>query len=121
MKTLLIVDDEKFMPHIFTYHLCGARLTVIAAHNGQEALAIIKDHQIELVVSDCQMPILNGFQMARQLRKDPATSLTPILMLTAQDHKLPVNDIVQKSDHATACRRVMASPFQNGRDLNRQQ
>jgi len=42
------------------------------------------------------MPILDGFQMASQLREDPATSHIPVLMLTAQDHKLPVNDLEKK-------------------------
>jgi len=89
-------------------------LNVIAAHNGQEALAIIKDHQIDLVVSDYQMPILDGFQMARQLRKDPATLHTPILMLTAQDHKLPVNDLEK-----TNIVHVLPKPF-SGQEVLRQ-
>lgn len=81
---ILIVDDD-----IETLRLVGLMLQrqgfqIVAANNGAQALAQASHEQPDLILLDVMMPDMDGYQVTRLLRKDPQTSLTPILMFTAK-------------------------------------
>ena len=74
-KTVLIVDDE---PNIVI------SLEVLVARNGEEALSSIEAHRPDLVLLDVMMPKVNGFEVCKQVRSNPALTDVRIIMLTAK-------------------------------------
>ncbi|MBE3142577.1 MAG: response regulator [Planctomycetes bacterium] len=83
-EKILIADDD-----VETLRLVGLMLQrqgyeIIAASNGSQALAQALSESPNLIILDVMMPDMDGYQVCRQLRLDPATSSTPILMFTAK-------------------------------------
>jgi DNA-binding response OmpR family regulator len=81
---ILVVDDD-----IETLRLVGLMLQrqgfqIVAASNGNQALTQASHERPDLILLDVMMPDMDGYQVTRQLRKDPATAYTPILMFTAK-------------------------------------
>ncbi len=83
--TILLVDDEDSVQKLLTYPLERDGFRVVAARDGEEALARFADEHVDLVVLDVMLPRLDGLEVCRRLR---ATSSVPILMLTARDDEL---------------------------------
>jgi signal transduction histidine kinase len=82
-QTILIVDDNADMRrHIQS--VIGSRYTTVTAANGQEALALIRQRQPSLVLSDLMMPVMDGSQLLRVLKQDPNTSQIPVILITAR-------------------------------------
>ena len=82
---ILVVEDSPTMVHVISYFLQLEGYAVEAAHDGEQGLAAARRQPPHLIVSDVDMPRMNGFEMVRALRADPLTSEIPILMLTARD------------------------------------
>ncbi len=84
---VLVVDDEPQVRHIVQLMLQTGHLglEVLTAADGMEALAIAAAERPEMVILDRAMPGMDGFEVCRRLRADPATALTPIMLLTAHD------------------------------------
>ncbi|HWE27084.1 MAG TPA: response regulator, partial [Polyangia bacterium] len=80
---LLVVDDEpeinKLVARIFVKR--GYRVT--SALDGAEALASVKRDRPDLIMLDLNLPKIDGWEVCRQLKNDPATKSIPIIMLTA--------------------------------------
>ncbi|HTY37626.1 MAG TPA: response regulator transcription factor [Bacteroidota bacterium] len=85
--TILIVDDEKDILELLKYNLEKDGYHVLTAHDGKEALRQAKHHP-DLVVLDIMMPELDGWEVCKVLRKDPATAKIPIIFLTARDSEV---------------------------------
>ena len=84
-KTILVVDDSNAQRMVLKMSLEAAGYTVVEARNGQEALDILKKTaQINLIISDVNMPVMNGLEFAAQAKLQPIHKFTPILMLTAE-------------------------------------
>lgn len=81
---VLLVDDSPFQLLLVRRKLEEAGFKVSTAQNGAEALAMMVDPLPAVVVSDCQMPILDGYQLCRLLKDDLATRHVPVVLLTAQ-------------------------------------
>ena len=79
----LIVDDCRFVAERLAQMLEAKGFTCTLAADGVIALEILREHPFELVVLDTNAPVLDGFSVLRQLRKDPARLNTPVLMLNA--------------------------------------
>ena len=92
-KTILVVDDEPPIRYMLDLKLRQAGFSVISASNGQDAFKLAREHQPDLVVSDYQMPVLDGLQFCQQLAADPETGGIPVIMLTARGHKLPAAEL----------------------------
>jgi CheY-like chemotaxis protein len=85
VATILVADDESPIVALLRDLLESEGHTVLAAHNGQEALALARGEHPDLVLSDVMMPLLDGVQLARMLREEPVTpGLVVILMSAAQ-------------------------------------
>ena len=86
-KRILVVDDEEPMRRILKFNLeqMGYRLDI--ACNGVEALKKVETYLPNLIVLDVLMPEMDGWQVAAQLKKNPATQQIPILMLTIVSDK----------------------------------
>jgi len=103
-KTLLIVDDDIFLVDIMAFTLKQSGFEIIKAHNGQEAIDIINKEHIDLVLTDIMMPVMDGFELAENLRKNDTTKNIPIIFLTAKSNvedknkgfNIGINDYVVK-------------------------
>jgi two-component system chemotaxis sensor kinase CheA len=83
-RKLLFVDDSPFFRNMLTPVLKAAGYQVTAVGAAQEALALAKDgHTFHVVVSDIEMPDMNGFELAEALRSDPRTASLPIIALSS--------------------------------------
>jgi DNA-binding response OmpR family regulator len=80
MATILIVEDDK-NTRLLTSARLKAYYTVVEAQDGEKALELLDHQHIDLIIADIQMPIMNGYELVRQLRE--AGSSIPVIMLTA--------------------------------------
>ncbi|MDP2884880.1 MAG: response regulator transcription factor [Ignavibacteria bacterium] len=86
-STILVVDDERDILELLKYNLEKEGYRVLTAHNGKEALRFVKQHP-DLVVLDVMMPELDGWEVCKAIRKDPATARIPVVFLTARDSEI---------------------------------
>lgn len=84
MAKILAVDDSTSMRQMVTFTLKGAGFDVAEAVDGVDALAKAKAGQFDLVLSDVNMPNMDGIALVRELRTLPNYKFTPILMLTTE-------------------------------------
>jgi two-component system, NtrC family, response regulator AtoC len=99
-KTILAVDDEPSMLRLLEISLKQAGYTPVLARDGREALQIVKNQTIDLVVSDLHMPSMNGLDLLKNIRLD--NDALPFIMVTAQGEiktaveamKLGANDYI---------------------------
>ena len=83
-KKILAVDDSKTMREMVSFTLKGAGYEVVEAEDGKAALAALNGSKVDAVITDLNMPNMNGFELIRALRANPAYKFTPILMLTTE-------------------------------------
>ena len=83
-KTILTVDDASTMRKVIALALAGAGHEVIEAEDGVAALALIQGRHVDLVITDVNMPNMDGIELTRQLRTLPAFARTPIILLTTE-------------------------------------
>ena len=90
---ILVADDEPdvlFMTAFALRQLGG--FDVLEARNGEEALALTRAHEPELMVLDVQMPRLTGYEVCRQVRADTRLSDTPIILLSAKGQAAEIEE-----------------------------
>ena len=93
--TILIADDEPPIRHMLDLKLHQAGFKVVTASNGQAAYELACEHNPSLIVSDYQMPGMDGLEFCQQLATNSATSEIPVIMLTARAHKIPRDEIAK--------------------------
>ncbi len=84
MAKILAVDDSASMRQMVSFTLKGAGHDVVEACDGVEALRIAKGGAMDLVISDVNMPNMDGIELIAELRKLPSYKFVPILMLTTE-------------------------------------
>jgi len=84
---ILVVDDSKLVTDIVKMRLEMQGYEVRLAHSGEEALACIDSEVPDLMVLDVQMPGMDGYEVCRRLREDPALDDLRIIMLTSTEDK----------------------------------
>ncbi len=82
-STILLVDDERDLRHFVCEEL-AAHYTVLEADNGQQALDILREQEVALLVTDLMMPVMDGTTLCRTIRADIALCHLPIVVLTAK-------------------------------------
>lgn len=85
MARIMVVDDDESVIRFIERALRRYNHTVIAARNGLEALQLLESTRPDLIVLDIMMPKVNGLQVCRHMRADPALASIPILFLTAKE------------------------------------
>ena len=83
-KRILVVDDDRNLRKIIQTNLELAGYDVTTAASGDEALSTLDSMQPDLVVLDVMMPLMDGYEVARRIRRHPANTHVPIIMLTAK-------------------------------------
>lgn len=103
---IVIADDEAHIRLVVGEKFRSEGFTVLEARDGEEALDLVRTHKPDALVTDLQMPYMNGLELCAQVAADPATAHIPALLLTARGH------IVDPSQmERTAIRKTMAKPF----------
>lgn len=84
MKTVLTVDDSASIRQMVSFTLSEAGYNVIQASDGQEGLEKVKTANVNLVITDLNMPNMDGISLIRGIREIPSLKFIPILMLTTE-------------------------------------
>ena len=84
MATILAVDDSASMREMVSFTLKGAGFDVVEANDGVNALNAAKGKKVDLVLTDVNMPNMDGIALIKELRQLPDYKFTPILMLTTE-------------------------------------
>jgi len=84
MASILAVDDSASMRQMVAFTLKGAGYEVVEAADGAEALDIAKGRGFNLVITDVNMPRMDGISLIKELRGLPNYRFTPLLMLTTE-------------------------------------
>lgn len=82
MSTVLVVDDEYVISDILELALEDAGYQVEKASNGARALEMLEKTRVELLITDYMMPVMNGEELARNLRADPQFKALPIILMS---------------------------------------
>jgi DNA-binding response OmpR family regulator len=83
-RTILVIDDEPELVKLLDYNLSKAGYLVLSAKDGEAGLAAARRHAPDAIILDIMMPGLDGWEVCKRLRQDPATASLPLLMLTAK-------------------------------------
>lgn len=95
---ILLVDDDPIMCELAQSKLAEAGYQVSVAENGARALERLRRDGADLVISDLEMPVMDGFELTEVIRADPELRETPVIVITASDHA----DAVEKAFAAGA-------------------
>lgn len=85
MHHILVVEDEEPISNILKFALERAEYRVTCAYDGQEALALWRAHNPDLILLDVMLPGMDGFDVLRTIR---STAVSPVIMLTAKDDEI---------------------------------
>lgn len=83
-KTVMIVDDSASLRQVVNIALKNAGYEVVEACDGRDALAKLDGRRIHLVISDVNMPNLDGIGFVKELKANPSYKFTPVIMLTTE-------------------------------------
>ncbi|MEX6723837.1 response regulator [Parapedomonas caeni] len=106
-KLILSVDDSPSVRQMVKLTLAGAGYDVVQANDGAEGLAAARSRQADLVITDLNMPVMNGMALIRELRKLPGYQGTPILFLTTES-----DGELKKEARAAGATGWVTKPFQ---------
>jgi DNA-binding response OmpR family regulator len=107
LKRVLLCDDEIHILRAAEFKLKKAGYDVQIAGDGQEAWEAIQRQKPDIVITDCQMPRLDGFALVARLRENPETQNLPVLMLTAKGYEVSHEEMAEKWQIIA----VIAKPF----------
>tara|TARA_R110002096_G_scaffold190345_3_gene371440 strand:+ start:769 stop:1134 length:366 start_codon:yes stop_codon:yes gene_type:complete len=105
-KKILAVDDSKTMRDMVSFTLKGAGYEVVVAEDGVHALSAVSNDMVDLVITDVNMPNMNGIELVQKLRSDPRFRSTPILILTTES-----DDGIKQQGRAAGATGWIVKPF----------
>jgi two-component system chemotaxis response regulator CheY len=83
-KRIMTIDDSKTIRDMLMLTLSDAGFDVVQAVDGQDGLDVLGDDRFDVIITDINMPRMDGYEVIRQLRKNPVHKSTPILVLTTE-------------------------------------
>jgi DNA-binding response OmpR family regulator len=90
--SVLLCDDEVHILRASEFKFARAGFDVRCASDGEEGWQAIQERQPDIVITDCQMPRLDGLGLAKRIHDDPTTTHIPVLMLTGKGFEIPRTD-----------------------------
>ena len=87
MKTILLVEDSKFLRIANERILVKAGYQVLSAHDGEEALLVARKSLPDLIILDMLLPKLGGPEVLQALKKDPSTTQIPVIVLSGMSQR----------------------------------
>lgn len=106
-KTILIVDDSVSIRQVVAMTLKGAGYDVVDACDGKDALSKLDGRKIHLVISDVNMPNMDGITFVKQMKTLPLYKFTPVIMLTTE-----AGDAKKAEGQAAGAKAWVVKPFQ---------
>ncbi|CAG0949252.1 Chemotaxis protein CheY [Burkholderiales bacterium] len=106
-KTILVVDDSASLRQVVGITLKGAGFEVIEACDGRDALNKLAGRRVNLVISDVNMPNMDGISLVRELKNLPDHRFTPVIMLTTESQ-----DSKKAEGQAAGAKAWVVKPFQ---------
>ena len=86
-KTIMIVDDSASMRQVVGIALKGAGYAVLEGRDGVDALAKLTGQKVHLIISDVNMPNMDGISFVKAVKQLPSYKFTPIIMLTTESEE----------------------------------
>jgi len=86
-KTVMVVDDSASLRQVVGIALRGAGYDVIEGCDGKDALSKLTGQKVHLVISDVNMPNMDGITFVKNLKQMPAYKFTPVIMLTTESQE----------------------------------
>jgi two-component system chemotaxis response regulator CheY len=83
-KRILTIDDSKTMRDMLLLTLTDAGFEVLQGVDGEDGIAVLGDQKVDVIITDINMPKMDGYEVIRQLRQDPRHKTTPIIVLTTE-------------------------------------
>jgi two-component system chemotaxis response regulator CheY len=105
-KTIMIVDDSISLRQVVGIALKGAGYDVLEGCDGMDALSKLKGQKVHLIISDLNMPNLDGIGFLKKVKESPSYKFTPVLMLTTESQ-----DEKKREGQAAGARAWMVKPF----------
>lgn len=106
-KTILIVDDSASVRQVVGIALRGAGYDVIEGVDGVDALSKLDGTKVHLIISDVNMPRMDGLTFIREVKKLPSYKFTPIIMLTTESEEKK-----KQEGQAAGAKAWVVKPFQ---------
>ena len=106
MPVILAVDDSPSMRKMVSFTLLGAGYQVVEAVDGQDAYEKAQTQSFDLVLTDQNMPRMDGLGLTRKLRDHPQFKTTPILMLTTES-----SDLMKQAGRSAGATGWLVKPF----------
>lgn len=106
-KTILIVDDSASLRQVVSIALKGAGYDVIEGVDGKDALTKLNGQKIHLIISDVNMPNMNGIEFVTAAKQLPAYKFTPVIMLTTES-----GESLKQEGQAAGAKAWVVKPFQ---------
>ncbi len=86
-KTILVVDDSASLRQVVSIALKGGGYDVIEACDGKDGLDKLNGRKINLIISDVNMPVMDGITFVKEVKRLPTHKFTPIIMLTTESQE----------------------------------
>jgi two-component system chemotaxis response regulator CheY len=112
-KTIMIVDDSASLRQVVGITLKGAGYEVLEAQDGKDALSKLTGQKIHLIISDVNMPNMDGITFVRHAKSLSAYKFTPVIMLTTE-----CQEQKKEEGKAAGAKAWMVKPFQPAQMLN---
>lgn len=106
-KTIMIVDDSSSVRDVVSIALKGAGYDVIEASDGKDALAKLNGQKVHLIVSDVNMPNMDGISLVKEVKQHPQYKFIPIMMLTTESQ-----DAKKEEGKEAGAKAWLVKPFQ---------
>ncbi|NQD36145.1 response regulator [Permianibacter sp. IMCC34836] len=106
-KTILVVDDSSSFRQVVSMALKGAGYDVVEAGDGKDALGKLDGRKINLIVSDVNMPVMDGISFVTAAKQLAAYKFTPVIMLTTES-----GDDMKAKGKAAGVKAWVVKPFQ---------
>jgi CheY-like chemotaxis protein len=88
VATILVVDDSPTIRQVVATVLEGRGFDTLSATDGHDALSVLEDEVVDMVLLDFVMPVMNGYQFCRHLRADPRFERLPVVLMSAKGDKI---------------------------------
>jgi two-component system chemotaxis response regulator CheY len=105
-KTIMIVDDSASLRQVVSISLRGAGYDVLEGCDGADALRKLTGQKVHLIISDVNMPNMDGISLVKAVKELPAYKFTPIVMLTTESQ-----DEKKKQGQAAGAKAWVLKPF----------
>lgn len=105
-KTILIVDDSASIRQVVSIALKSAGYSVVEAVDGKDALGKLDGQRISLVISDVNMPNMDGITFVKEMKQKADYKFTPVIMLTTE-----ASDSKKKEGQAAGAKAWVVKPF----------